>query len=60
MIRKTLFHGGCAWSTSEATSSVGNTDFDDHGVISFCWTWLRWKSVGPDGEVASFSWSTNK
>ena len=59
MIRKTLAMGGCAWSTSEARSSVGNRDFDyDAGPISF---WFFWRSTsGRDGEIASFSWSTDK
>ena len=62
MIRRTLLMGGCAWSTSEAHSSVGNRGFDDDsGPISFCWTWLLWKSaIGRNGEIASFSWSTDK
>ena len=62
MIRKTLAMGGCAWSTSEARSSVGGRDFDyDGGPVSFCWTWLHWRSTsGRDGEIASFSWSTDK
>lgn len=58
MIRKTLSIGGYAWSTSEANSSIGNRDDSD---ISFCWTWLLWKSAsGRDGEITSYSWSTTK
>ena len=62
MIRKTLAMGGCAWSTSEARSSVGDRDFDyDAGPISYCWIWFFWRSTsGRDGEIASLSWSTDK
>jgi len=62
MIRKTLAMGGCAWSTSQPSASVDNTDFDmrERSVINFCWTRLRWKSVsGQDGEITSYSWSTS-
>jgi len=64
MIRKILARGGCAWSTSEANSSIGNRNFDDDDdddvfPISSCWLHFYESATGRELEVASLSWSTS-